>query len=236
MAKCSILLFAITLGLLQVAPSVLVADTILVGAPVPNPNESWDTQSFIPPSGTVYYFADQFSLSSDQFVTDIRVPLFGYPGFPSTPFNLSLLAAPPASNPSPLLSFDLDLPGTDPLFTLFSLPVNSVLPAGTYYLRLSTSGFVGWQLADPSHFVTTFGSVTDGIWQFNTATGVWHFESDPSFGDRAPGVFAVNGPTVPEPTTCSLIALAVAGLFMTCARKSARAICLRCHIVQTPVA
>src|SRR5438552_18878882 len=95
---------AFVIGLLQVLSCGVRADVVLVGAPTPIA-AAWDTQFNIPPSGTVFNFADQFSLSSNEFVTDIRVPLFGYSGFPSTAFNLSLLTSPPASSPVPLFSF-----------------------------------------------------------------------------------------------------------------------------------
>jgi hypothetical protein len=207
MLKNQFLSSALVFGLLQVVPCGVHADVVLVGAPA-QIAASWDTQVNIPPSGTVFDFADQFSLSSNELVTDIRVPLFGYSGFPSTAFNLSLLADPPASNPVPLFTFDLDLPNTD---ALFPLPINSVLSAGTYYLRLTTGGFVGWPVADPNLFVTSFGSVADGIWEFSTAQGgVWTFLNDANSFGAHPGVFSVNGPNVPEPGTLMLMGIGIA--------------------------
>ncbi len=210
-------------GLLLFAPCAVHADIILVGAPVENGSSSWDTQFNVPPSGTVFDFADQSSLSSDQFVTDIRVPLFGATGFLSTDFNLSLLASPPATNPVPLFSFDLNLPDAS---VLYSLPINSILTAGTYYLRLTTGGFVGWPVADPSSFVTTYGTVADGIWELNTGTGVWTFIDNTIFSGSDPGVFTVNGPSnrgsngVPEPGTLVLVGMGIVVAAM--ARRRAR--------------
>lgn len=203
MIQKQFLLCALVVGLLQVAPLAVRAGTILVGAPVPG-SGAWDTQSNVPPSGLVFLFADEFSLSSDQFVTDISVSLFGV--FPSVAFNLSLLADPPASNPVPLFSVDLDLPNAT---ALFSLPINAVLPADTYYLRLTTNSFVGWIVADPNSFVTTTGSVADGIWEFSPAQGVWTFLG-PAFFDSHPGVFSVNGPDVPEPGALTLMGIGIA--------------------------
>jgi hypothetical protein len=42
------------------------ADQILVGAPNPNNFSAWDTQSNVPPSGPVFLFADEFSISSTK--------------------------------------------------------------------------------------------------------------------------------------------------------------------------
>jgi hypothetical protein len=59
--------------------------------------------------------------------------------------------------------------------------------------------------------VTSHGTITDGIWQFNPLTGNWIFAIG-SNGFNSPGVFSVNGPSVPEPSTLSSISLALAGL------------------------
>jgi hypothetical protein len=184
------------------------ADQILVGAPNPNNFSAWDTQSNVPPSGPVFLFADEFSISSTQFVTTIDVRFFGF--FASTPFNLALVTS--LDSASPLYSVDLTI-SSGPA-SLFSLPVNAVVPPDTYFLRLTTAGFVGWLVADATTFVTTFGTVADGIWERIPSTGAWVFLGSGGNTDIRlphPGVFSVNGPdtpsAVPEPPTWPLVML-----------------------------
>ena len=174
------------------------ADVTLVGALTPD-GSAWDSQANVPPSGPVFNFADQFSLNSGNFVTDIRVSLFGFSGFPSTPFNLAVVTA--LDSTSPLFSADLVLGNTS---ADFNLPVNSILSGGTYFLRITTAGFVGWPVAKHSSEVNNAGTV-DGIWERNPA-GVWSFQGD------LPGIFSVNGPSptnVPAPASWSISLLAL---------------------------
>jgi len=180
-------------------------DVVLVGAPNEIP-ESWDTQVNVPPSGPVFNFADQFTLSSAQDVTTIQVPFFGYPTF-STDFILSLATSLTSSS---LYSADLNI--STGFEELFELPINAILPANTCFLRLTTGGFVGWPVADTSSEITTDGTV-DGIWEYNVTTNTWV-----SAGNQ-PAVFDVYGPSadttggtsVPEPATFALFGAGLAG-------------------------
>jgi hypothetical protein len=184
-------------GLLLAASSA-GADTILVGAPVWNQSSAWLTQLGDPPSGPTFQLADEFSLTSSQFVTTIGVELFGPPGNPSTPFNLSLVTS--LDSTTPLYSADFKLPNSS---ASFDLPVNAVVNAGTYFLRLTTDGFVAWLASDPAFsYVEAFGTV-DGLWQRNFA-GTWVDQGD------QPAVFRVNGKKVPEPQAWLVMALGFA--------------------------
>ena len=179
-------------GFMLAASCAAHADSILVGAPDWNQSSSWVTQAGVPPSGPVFFLADQFSLTSNRVVTTIGVSLYGAPSNPSTAFNLSLVTS--LDSASPLYSADFILPNTS---ASFDLPVNAVLNAGTYFLRLTTGGFVGWLAAAPSYsYVTTFGTV-DGFWRYDA--GTWSDQGD------QPAVFSVNG--VPEPKTWLIVIL-----------------------------
>lgn len=195
---------------------------ILVGAPVSNNFSSWDSQSFVPPSGTVFNFADEFSLASTQTVTSIHFSLFGYDNF-KAPLRFALLDS--LTSLSPIATASLTTPPTIAIQD-FAIPVNASLGAGTYFIRLTTDGFFGWPVADATQFVTTAGSVADGIWEQNSSIGTWSFQGsggNTSVFASHPGVFSVLGPDdgqgdggggttgVPEPGTLSLLALGLLG-------------------------
>lgn len=191
--------FAVAFG-----PSLAEA-AIVVGAPDPT-SSSWVSQSGVPPSGPVFNYAAEFSLSSDTFVTTIDLFLYGADVL--TELNISLGTTVGASN-----VFSADFFISDNTSQSFSLPINAVLLADTYFLTVFTNGFVGWQLGDTTSLVETGGSVALGQWQIAvTGGGAWIFVpgSGPSGG---PGNFAVNGldpPEVPLPAAWILLASALA--------------------------
>jgi hypothetical protein len=200
-----------------VAPAAR-ADAILVGAPVFNGFSAWDSQGGIPPSGTVFDFADEFALASAQNVTKIQVSLFGATGVTPASFTFALVDS--LASLSPLASAIFTAP-SDGTITQYELTVNSVLAAGTYFIRLTTGGFFGWPVADATQFVTTAGTIADGIWELNTNVGTWTFLSSGG-GTSAflphPGVFSVLGPsaggngTAPEPESALLFMLGLIGV------------------------
>lgn len=213
------LISAIAAGLVAIAaPHANATAVILVGAPAAkvSPVAAYVTQGGIPPSGVVTNFADQFSLSSAQFVSEIDVLIYGVDTAPSL-FQLSLVNALNAS--TPLFSATSNSPIAT---TTFHLPIGETLEAGTYYLRLETAGFIGWWQSD-GQFVTTAGTVSDGYW-FNRDNSGWDFSAA-----HAPAVFSVLGadavPAVPEPSTWAMMILGFAGVgFMTYRRRKTAAL------------
>lgn len=199
-----------------VAPAAR-ADAILVGAPVFNGSSAWDTQSGIPPSGTVFNFADEFALTSAQNVTKIQVSLFGASGVTPASFTFDLVDSLLSSSPFASATFTAPSGGT---ITQYELTINSVLAAGTYFIRLTTNGFYGWPVADATQFVTTAGTIVDGIWSLNTNGGAWTFQG--SGGNTAPffphpGIFSVlgpdgNGTPVSAPASALLFLLGLIGV------------------------
>lgn len=173
---------------------------ILVGAPSAA-NAAWDTQSNVPPSGEVTVYADQFSLSSAQLVSAIDISVFGTPSNPST-FQIALVNS--LTSTAPFYSAAFNSPAAIP--TTFELPINATLAAGSYFLRLETSGFVGWFTSD-KNVVTTAGTVDGGIWFNRNGTG-WQYDAPSSdIFSGAPGVFSVLGTTTPVPETTTWQAL-----------------------------
>jgi hypothetical protein len=145
-------------------------------------------------------------------VTEIHASLYGYTGNPTTSLTLSLQDA-LTGTINVFASANLSFATGGGGLVSNSLPVNTTLSAGTYYLVLSTGGFVGWGVSDGT-FVTTAGTVADGAWQRSPSTGNWTFVGNSQFS-QGPGVFAVYGPDstegqVPEP--CSLTLLATGSL------------------------
>ncbi len=190
------------LAVLAAAPA-FATSPVLVGAPTAD-DAAWDTQSGIPPTGQVYFYADQFTLTSDQYVSRISTLIFGDDAEPAF-YSFALLND--LSDTTPLYSFIANSP---PLVdTTVDLDVGAVLTAGTYYLELRTTGFIGWDASD-GVAVTTEGTVRDGIWEKNTATDSgWTFIDGDTFAVAHPGVFAVLGADVagsaPEPGTWALL-------------------------------
>jgi hypothetical protein len=94
------------------------------------------------------------------------------------------------------------------------LSINAELAAGTYFIRVTTNRFIGWGIADATQFVTTHGTIFDGIWQQPHSTGIWSSQSSggsTSISFPHPGIFTVLGPTeIPEPKN-PLLLLAAAG-------------------------
>jgi hypothetical protein len=82
-------LLQICVAVLFAVPIASYASTVLMGAPTAG-DASWDTQSNIPPSGAIIFFADQFSLSSPESVAAITAQLGGVSTNPST-FDLQLV-------------------------------------------------------------------------------------------------------------------------------------------------
>lgn len=220
--------WALAVGLASTAPQVAHADLILVGAPVSNNFSAWDSQANVPPSGTVFNFADEFSLSSAQTVTSISFSLFGFDNL-KAPLRFALLDN--LTSLSPLSAASLTTPPTNAIED-FVIPVNLSLAAGTYFIRLTTDGFFGWPAADATQFVTTAGTVADGIWEQNTLNNNWVFMGsggNTSVFSSHPGVFSVLGPDnnggggggtdVPEPGTLSILGLGLLGAGLIRRRK-----------------
>jgi hypothetical protein len=206
------LISALAAGLVAISAQHANATAeILVGAPT-RQGSAFVTQGGIPPSGVVTNFADQFSLSSAQFVSEIDVLIYGVSTNPS-PFEFSLVDALTAATPL------FRATGTSPTdSTTFHLPIGATLAAGTYYLRLQTEGFIGWWVSD-GQFVTTAGTVSDGIW-YNKDNSGWNHGS----GDSS-AVFSVLGAdtvqAVPEPSTWAMMILGFAGVgFMAYRRRN----------------
>jgi hypothetical protein len=215
------LISALAAGLVAIsAPHANATAEILVGAPTGN-FAVWDTQVHIPPSGIVTNFAAQFSLSSAQFVSEIDVLIFGVSTNPSL-FQFSLVDALTAS--TPLFSAAGNSPTTT---TTFHLPIGETLAAGTYYLRLQTPGFIGWMASD-AQFVTTAGTVSDGMW-YNRDNSGWNYTAGDPSRFITPGIFSVLGAdtvqAVPEPSTWAMMILGFAGVgFMTYRRRKTAAL------------
>lgn len=188
-------------GLLLLSAPPASATAILVGAPTAT-TTVWDTQVHVPPSGIITDFADQFSLSGSQFVSEITVLIFGVSTNPSQ-FRFSLVDSLTAS--TPLYTAAASTPTS---ITTFHLPIEALLAAGTYYLRLQTDGFVGWVASD-AQFITTAGTVSKGIWSDRNDTGWRYYEEANSFNNAA--VFSVLGAvtttSVPEPATVALLGI-----------------------------
>jgi hypothetical protein len=201
-------LVQICVAVLLAAPIMGRASTILVGAPTGG-DGSWDTQSNIPPSGPIIYYADQFSLSSPESVAAITAQLGGVSTNPST-FDLQLVTSLTSTTPLYSASFN------SASFTTFSLPVNATLGAGTYYLRLETNGFMGWGASNGS-FVTTGGTVSDGIWQDQPAGSFGWVFAGAGFGH--PGVFSVVS-SVPLPPSAWLLLSGLVGIMLWVRRTS----------------
>ena len=210
--------WALAVGVASAAPQVAHADLILVGAPVSNNFSAWDSQVNVPPSGTVFNFADEFSLSSSQTVTSITVSLFGSNGL-KAPMRFALVDS--LTSLSPIAAASLTTPTTNAIEN-FVLPVNLSLAAGTYFVELTTDGFFGWPVADATKFVTTAGTVADGIWEQNTLNNNWVFMGsggDTSVFSSHPGGFSVLGPgngggggtEVSEPGTLFILGLGLLG-------------------------
>jgi hypothetical protein len=197
-----------------------IADTILVGAPIFNNFSSWVSQSGVPPSGPVFNHADQFSLTSAQNVTTLHVSLYGTATVAPAPFELALVDS--LTSATPIQSAIFNAPSTNTL-TDFALSINSELAAGTYFIRVTTNGFIGWGVADATQFVTTHGTIFDGIWQQPQATGIWSSQSsggNTSVSFPHPGIFAVLGPEVPEPGSALLLLVAAGFLGLAAARRT----------------
>ena len=208
MKKC-VLTMTFAVALVCAVAVEAVADDILVGAPVFNNFSSWVSQSNFPPSGPVFNLADQFSLTSAQDVTTVHASLYGTSTVTPAPFELALVDS--LTSVTPIQSAIFNAPSTNTL-TDFALSINSELAAGTYFIRVTTNGFIGWGLADATQFVTTHGTIFDGIWQQPHSTGIWNSQS--SGGSTSvflphPGIFTVLT-EVPEPES-ALLLLAAAG-------------------------
>jgi hypothetical protein len=192
---------------LLVAPIASHASTVLVGAPTSG-DASWDTQSNIPPSGAITFFADQFSLSGSESVAAITAQLGGVSTSPSI-FELQLVTSVTSITPLYSASF------ASAPFTTFSLPINATLGAGTYYLQLETTGFMGWAASD-GNYVTTDGTVSDGIWQDNRAGSLGWIFAGSEYGHA--GVFSVVS-SVPLPPSAWLLLSGLVGVMWSCAAR-----------------
>ncbi len=214
-----VLAFAFASGLvLAAAQAAHAAAAVLVGAPTPTCCTSWVSQANIPPSGPISDFAAQFSLSSNQYVSAITIFSGGLPlDTNSSTSQLDLVTS--LTSTVPLYSTSFSSPTSNMTITL---PVDSTLAVGTYYLRLEATGWVGWWASDGS-FVTAAGSVADGMWE-TTAGSPWVFASAAAESFDHPGVFSVLGSSVPEPATWLMIisGLGLVGLGGAVARVRAR--------------
>jgi len=201
-------LLHICVSVLLAAPIASHASTVLVGAPTAG-DDSYDSQGNIPASGPIFYLADEFSLSSSESVAAITAQLFGVPTSPSTS-ELDLVTS--LTSVTPLYHIAFSSPPQS--LTAVSLPINGTLSAGTYFLRLDTNGFIGWGVSNGS-FVTTDGTVVDGIWDNDTSANArWIFTG----GDR-PGAFSVVS-SVPLPPSAWLLLSGLAGVILVVRRTS----------------